>query len=55
MVNSVCWSFQLKINFHEQMTQTFDTKKYSKLQEAYKMLGKTMIAMDQVRTYSSTV
>lgn len=31
------------------MTQTFDTKKYSKLQEAYKMLGKTMIAMDQVR------
>ncbi len=33
------------------MTQTFDTKKYSKLQEAYKMLGKTMIAMDQVNSY----
>ncbi|KAJ6638777.1 Syndetin [Pseudolycoriella hygida] len=31
-----------------EMTQTFDTKKYSNLQEAYKMLGKTMIAMDQL-------
>lgn len=30
------------------MTQSFDTNKYSKLQEAYKMLGKTMIAMDQL-------
>lgn len=31
------------------MTQSFDTMKYSKLQDAYKLLGKTLIAMDQVR------
>lgn len=31
------------------MTQCFDMMKYSKLQEAYKLLGKTLIAMDQVR------
>lgn len=31
-----------------EMTVSFDMQKYSKLQEAYKLLGKTMIAMDQV-------
>lgn len=29
-----------------EMTQSFDNKKYSKLQDAYKLLGKTLIAMD---------
>ena len=30
------------------MTQSFCTKKYTKLQDAYKLLGKTLIAMDQL-------
>lgn len=33
------------------MTQSFDVKKYSKLQEAYGLLGKTIFAMDQVSAY----
>lgn len=49
---SIMASAQINFIFSlfDQMTQTFDTKKYSKLQDAYKMLGKTMIAMDQVRS-----
>lgn len=30
------------------MTQRFDVKKYAKLQEANKLLGKTIMAMDQL-------
>lgn len=30
------------------MTLSFDVKKYSKLQEAYSLLGKTTFAMDQL-------
>ncbi|XP_055684876.1 syndetin [Lutzomyia longipalpis] len=39
-----------------EMTQQFDTKKYTKLQEAYKLLGKTLIAMDQLHiSFISTI
>ncbi|GAB0094360.1 Syndetin [Sergentomyia squamirostris] len=39
-----------------EMTQQFDTKKYSKLQEAYKLLGKTLMAMDQLHiNFISTI
>lgn len=31
------------------MILNFDMRKYAKLQEAYKLLNKSLIAMDQVR------
>lgn len=36
-----CENFQMILNF--------DMRKYAKLQEAYKLLNKSLIAMDQVR------
>ncbi|XP_037908904.1 syndetin isoform X2 [Hermetia illucens] len=39
--------FQLD-NVLNEMTQNFDAKKYGKLQEAYKLLNKSLIAMDQL-------
>uniref|UniRef100_A0A6B2ECI9 Coiled-coil domain-containing protein 132 n=1 Tax=Phlebotomus kandelakii TaxID=1109342 RepID=A0A6B2ECI9_9DIPT len=39
-----------------EMTQQFDTSKYTKLQEAYRLLGKTLMAMDQLHiSFISTI